>query len=114
MDDSLQQIEDYYISQGLKGEALRTALENDTNYQTLLKERKALIRNKYSITEQEEKEYLLPNEEDYKILSIIKSLENKNLSDHDKEIVKLIKTQLKDDWRTPLIERLEQLTEKYF
>lgn len=113
MDDSLQQIEDYYVARGLKGEALRAALQNDTKYQTLLKERKLIIRNKYDITEYEEKEYLLPNEEDYVILSIIKSLEDKNLSDHDKEIVELIKTQLLDDWREPLLERLKKLTQKY-
>ena len=109
MAKSLQQIEDYYLSQGLKGEALRAALEIDTKYQTLLKERKAVIRNKYDITEQEEKEYLLPLEEDYEILSIVKALENKNLSDHDREIIELIKTQLRDDWREPLLERLKQL-----
>lgn len=113
MTDSLQHIEDYYISQGLKGEALRTALENDTKYQTLLKVSKAVIRNKYDITEQEEKEYLLPNEEDYEILSTIKFLERKKLSLHDKEIINLIKTQLGDDWREPLLKRLKQLTEKY-
>lgn len=113
MTNSLQQIEDYYISQGLKGEALRTALENDARYQALLKERKAKIRNKYDITEEEEKEYLLPNEDDYKILSTVKELESKNLSDHDKEIVELIKTQLRDNWREPLFMKLKQLTEKY-
>ena len=114
MTKSLQRIEDYYLSQGLKGEALRAALESDAKYQALLKERKAVIRNKHGITEQEEKEYLLPNEEDYEILSKIKTLEDKNLSHHDKEIVELIKTQLKDDWREPLLERLRQLTQRYF
>ena len=46
MAKTLQQIDDYYLSQGLKGEALRSALENDTEHQKLLKERKAVIRNK--------------------------------------------------------------------
>lgn len=109
MAKSLQQIEDYYLSQGLKGEALRTALENDAEFQELLKDRKTAIRNKYGITEQEEKEYLLPNEEDYEILSIVKKLKDKNLSDTDREIIELIKTQLKDDWRKPLLDKLKQL-----
>ncbi|MDD5147790.1 MAG: hypothetical protein PHV63_04595 [Candidatus Daviesbacteria bacterium] len=109
MNKSLQQIADCYLSQGLKGKNLRKALENDTKYQNLLKERKSRIRNKYGITEEEEKEYLLPNEEDYEILSIVKTLENKNLSEADSEIVELIKTQLKDDWRSPLLNKLRQL-----
>ncbi len=113
MAKSLQQIDDYYLSQGLTGEALRSALEEDGEYQKLLKERKALIRNKYGITEEEEKEYLLPNEDDYEILSIIKTLENENLSENDKNVVKLIKTQLREDWREPLIDRLKEILQKY-
>lgn len=113
MAKSLQQIEDYYLSQGLDGEALRDALEKDEEYQQLLKERKAVIRNKYGITEEEEKGYVLPNEEDYEILSIVKSLENKSLSESDKEIVKLIRTQLEAEWRKPLLEKLKQLLKKY-
>ena len=62
----------------------------------------------------QEKEYLLPNEEDYEILSLIKTLESKQLPDHDKEIVEIIKTQIKDEWRKPLLEKLKQLTQKYF
>lgn len=111
--DKLQQITDYYINQGLKGEDLRKTLENDTEHQNLLKERKSRIRNKYGITEEEEKEYLLPNEEDYEILSIVKTLGNKNLSEKDKEVVELIKTQLKDDWRGPLLDKLRQFLQKY-
>lgn len=113
MAKSLQQIEDYYLTQGLKGDELRKALENDAEFQELLKERKAAVRNKFGITEEEEKEYLLPNEEDYEILSTVKSLESKNLSEHDREIVELIKTQLRAEWRKPLMERLKQLKQKY-
>ncbi len=113
MADPMQKIEDYYVSQGLKGEELRAALENDTRYQTLLKERKALIKNKFSITDQEEKDYLLPNEEDYEILSKVKFLEGKELTDHDKEILSLIKTQLKDDWRSPILDKLNEILQKY-
>lgn len=113
MAKSLQQIEDYYLRQGLRGEDLRKVLEDDTEFQQLLKERKAVIRNGYGITEEEEKKYLLPNQEDYEVLSIIKTLENKDLSDHDQETVELIKAQLTEDWRTSLLENLRKLLRKY-
>lgn len=113
MTKSLQHIEDHYLTQGLKGDTLRKALENDTEYQKLLEERKAAVRNKYDVTQQEEREYLLPNEEDYEILSTVKTLESKSLSDCDREIIELVKSQLRDDWRAPLLEKLKQLTQKY-
>lgn len=113
MAKSLQEIEDYYLSKGLKGEDLRTALDNDSEYQALLKERKSVIRNKYGITEVEEKEFILPSEEDYEILSYIKSLEMKQLTKKDKEIVKLIKSQLQADWRAPLLTKLREFVDKY-
>jgi len=74
---------------------------------------KSLIREKYGITEQEEKEFPLPEEEDYKILSLVKTLEGKNLSDFDQELIELIRTQLRDDWRQPLLDKLNQLLKKY-
>lgn len=113
MAKTLQQIEDYYVSQGLRDDALRKAIEGDKEYQALLKERKKVIRKKYNITEQEEKDYPLPNEEDYQILSTVKTLESKNLSTHDREVVELIKDQLKYDWREPLLRRLKELTKEY-
>lgn len=113
MAKSLQQIEDYYLRQGLVGADLRKALEEDIEFQELLKERKSKVQNRYGITPEEEKEYLLPNDEDYQILFTIKMLESKNLEDQDKEIIDMMKTQLREDWRTSLLERLKQLTEKY-
>lgn len=113
MTKSLQEIEDYYVRQGLKGEVLRNALNDDLEYQRLLKKRKLVIRNKYGITEAEERDYILPNEEDYQILSRVKSLDNKKLSKEDRETVEIIKSQLKDDWRAPLISKLQHLLEKY-
>lgn len=113
MAKSFQQIEDYYLRQGLKGEALRNALRNDTDYQKLLNKKKAAFKTKYGITDQEEKKYLLPLEEDYKILSIVKALENKSLSATDRELVVLIKTQLEDDWRRQLLEKLKEIQQKY-
>ena len=92
---------------------MRKTLEEDGEYQRLLQERKSRIRNKYGISREEEKEYLLPNEEDYEILSMVKLLGNKNLSDTDSQTVELIKTQLLDDWRGPLLDKLKQLLQKY-
>ena len=39
----------------------------------------------------------------------VQLLEEKDLTDHDKEIVALIKTQLKDDWRSPLLDKLKKI-----
>lgn len=113
MAKSLQQIDDYYQSLVLKGDALRKALENDKEYQSLLRAKKSVIRKKFGITKEEEKQYLLPNQEDYEILSMIKALQNKNLSLEDKEMVELIRTQLKLVWRSPLISKLRSLSKKY-
>jgi len=71
------------------------------------------LREKYGVTEQEEKMYALPKEEDYKILAIVKKLEKKSLSDIDRETISLIKTQLFDEWRKPLLDKLKQLLQKY-
>jgi hypothetical protein len=113
MAKSLQEIEDYYLSKDLKGEDLRKALEADSEYQALLKERKSKIREKYGITEEEEKEFILPNEEDYEILSGLKVLESKQLTPEDEELVRLIKSQLREDWRTPLRTKLRELISNY-
>ncbi|OGL38781.1 hypothetical protein A3J32_00655 [Candidatus Saccharibacteria bacterium RIFCSPLOWO2_02_FULL_46_7] len=40
---SLQQLQDYYVNQGLAGERLREALENDQKYQRFLEERKSKL-----------------------------------------------------------------------
>lgn len=110
---TLQEIENHYLRQGLKGEKLRQALEKDKEFQELLKQKKSTIRSKYGITENEEQIYLLPNEEDYKLLVKIKELETKSLNENDKETVKLIKSQLLVEWRKPLIEVINKLLQKY-
>jgi predicted DNA-binding protein len=46
MAKSLQEIEDYYLTKGLTGEALRKALKEDGEYQEVWKERKKQIRDK--------------------------------------------------------------------
>lgn len=110
---SLQKIEDFYLNQNIKGENLRNSLQNDEEYQKLLLEKKAIIKNKYGIDETEESNYVLPTEADYEILADIKFLEKKELSQEDVVVVKLIKTQLLDDWRSPLIQKLKKLKTKY-
>jgi len=55
------------------------------------------------------KEYLLPKKRDLIILKKIKLLEEKKLGERDREVLKLIKTQLEEDWRKPIINYLNKL-----
>ena len=64
------------------------------------------------ITAYEKKNYIFKEPRDYKILIKIKQLERKKLNKNEKEIVKLIRTQLKDDWRADLIQKLNKLLKK--
>jgi hypothetical protein len=113
MRKSLQEIEDYYMSQGLDGEDLRKALNQDKEFQEILKERKREIKNKLGISDKDEEKYLLSREEDYEILAKVRQLESKDLTDNDKEVVRLILTQLEEEWREPLLNKLNELLEKY-
>jgi len=65
------------------------------------------------IKPQDQKKYILPDEKDFLILEKIYQLEKKKLSPEDKKLVKLIRTQLEKDWRTPLVRSLDQLLKKY-
>ena len=65
------------------------------------------------ITQQDRKRYVLQEERDYKILEIIYILEGCKLSREDKKMLKLIRTQLEDDWRKPLLIFLEKFCKKY-
>jgi len=56
--------------------------------------------------------YVMADKRDYEILSKIKELEKKKLEKEDKEIIKLIKTQLERDWRKPLLVKLDKLLKK--
>jgi hypothetical protein len=113
MPKSLQQIEDYYLTQGLTGKALRKAIENDSEYQQIWRERKKLIKDKLGVSNEDEKKYVLSRQEDYEILSKVRELESKSISDVDKEFVQLIRTQLEEEWRNPLVDKLNKLLEKY-
>lgn len=113
MKKSLQQIEDFYVRRGYKKDKLRRILEKDKEYQRLLKQRKNKLSEKINVSSIEKRNYVLSTDIDFIILSKCKELEKLKLSKQDKEIVKLIRTQLKRDWRSPLINYLNKLLLKY-
>ncbi len=61
----------------------------------------------------DKKRYVLEKKGDYQILKRIYQLEKKKLSAVDKQVVKLIRTQLRHDWRMPLLRELNRLLRKY-
>lgn len=65
------------------------------------------------ITPYEKKNYVLADKEDLIILKKIKDLEKKKLSKEDKDLVKFIRTQLKKNWRLPIIRYLNRLLKRY-
>jgi len=62
---------------------------------------------------QDKKRYVLADKKDFEILEKIYKLESKSLSPEDEKLVKLARTQLERNWRTPLLEFLEKLFKKY-
>jgi len=110
---SLQKIEEYYHRHGLSGARLRKAVENDQEYMEILEKRRLCLTKKFPIKSQDKKKYNLATDEDYLIIGKIYSLENKKLSEKDKVLIKLIRTQLEHHWRTPIIRFLDQLLKKY-
>ena len=65
------------------------------------------------ITPEDKRKYVLKEKKDYTILAKVKHLEQLTLSITDKKMVQLIKTQLKKDWRTPLLKYLSCLEKRY-
>lgn len=109
---SLQGIEDFYLRLGFSGNKLRNTLEKDKEYQRLLKERRKKLTRKSKASQKEKKLYVLSTDQDFEILEKCKLLERKKLSKEDKHLVRLIKTQLKQGWRPPLVKELERLLKK--
>jgi hypothetical protein len=68
---------------------------------------------KIEITAADRKKYPLPEKRDIIILKKVKLLEKMELNKTDRDILRLIKTQLEDDWRKPLIVCLNKLLRKY-
>lgn len=110
---SLQRIMDSYIQRGYQGERLRQALLKDKVYSRLLKERQKKLTKQIKVSKAESQKYVLSVDEDYEILKKCKQLEGAKLTKADKELVKLIKTQLEHDWRGYLIKDLNRLLRKY-
>lgn len=61
----------------------------------------------------EERKYPLPTKKDFEILARIHEAEALDLTPGEKEQVAFIRTQLKEDWRTPLIEALDRILRKH-
>lgn len=71
------------------------------------------LNQKSKINKVDRTKYKLPTKKDRDILDIIYTLERLNISSSDLMVVKLIRTQLEDDWRTPLLNCLSGLLKKY-
>lgn len=110
---SLQVIEDYYYRKGLRGDKLRKATQNDREYMKILKKRWLNLTKEFSIKSQDRRKYILSTDQDYEILDKIYKLERRKLSDKDKALVRLVRTQLEHHWRTPILEFLNRLLKKY-
>jgi bifunctional DNA-binding transcriptional regulator/antitoxin component of YhaV-PrlF toxin-antitoxin module len=110
---SLMQIEDFYIQRRFTGEKLRKALKADKEYQKLLKVRRKTLGAQLGATTADRKKYVLSTDKDFEILTTCKQLQKHKLNNTEKKLVKLIKSQLEDDWRKPLIQELNLLLRKY-
>ena len=110
---SLQAIEDYYYRKGLRGDKLRKATQNDREYMRILRQRWSQLTKKFLVQSIDRKRYVLSTDQDYEILGKIYELERKRLSDKDKALVRLARTQLEHHWRTPILKFLTRLLKKY-
>jgi hypothetical protein len=68
---------------------------------------------KFKIKPRDKKKYILAKKEDYRILEMAYRLEKCRLSKYDKMLAKFVKSQLEDDWRTPLVRFTKLLLTKY-
>lgn len=64
------------------------------------------------LTSYEKRNYVMNDKADFVILGKIKELEKRGLGKADKAVLKLIRTQLKRDWRTPLVKYLDKLLKR--
>ncbi|MDD5626495.1 MAG: hypothetical protein PHW01_00555 [Patescibacteria group bacterium] len=110
---SMQAIEDFYLNLGYQGYKLRKVLKEDRHYQELLQRRKQRLTKQFQLTPLEKSKYVLATDIDFEILAQCKKLEKLHLTSGDKILVQLIKSQLEDDWRKPLLKILNQLLKKY-
>lgn len=69
--------------------------------------------NEIKITSADRKRYPLPDKSDLEILRKIKYLEKMKITKSEKDLLKLIRSQLLDNWRKPLIVILNKMIKKY-
>ncbi len=101
------------MRKGLRGQALRDAVNADERHRKLVAQRKQrLMDDRLIASVDEERRYVLSTDQDYEILNKIHQLEQRELSEADRTLVTLIRTQLEADWRTPLIRKLDELLEQ--
>ena len=74
---------------------------------------KTSVGNNIKLTPKERKRYVLGETRDYVILAKLKFLESRKLLKRDRDLLRLLRTQLERDWRKPLIKFLDQLLKKY-
>lgn len=110
---SLSAIERSYANRGYRGARLRQALGRDGGYQKLLAGRRRRLAKQLSVTPSERKRYVLSTEEDLRILASCKRLERLKLTVEERAVVRLIKTQLGHDWRTPLMRVLLKMAKRH-
>ena len=110
---SAQSIEDFYVGRGYRGDRLRKALQADKEYQETLKRKRGKLTSRVKTTRAEQQRYVLSIDTDFAILSRCKKMEKQSLSSDDRRLVRLIKSQLEQDWRKPLSAELKKLETKY-
>lgn len=103
----------HYFNRVFSGDGLRKALEADEDFKKLFSEKYGDFCERFGITDFDKKNYLISTKEDCQILYKIKELKGKNLLKEDEKILELVESQLKADWRNPLIKFLDNLLEKY-
>lgn len=111
--ESMQEIDDFYINLGYRGDKLREVLSVDKKYQKLLEEKKQKLNNTIKVSSVDRKKYVLATDVDFDILDKCKKLEKLKLSTEDRALVALVKAQLEEDWRMSLVAEINQLYKKY-
>ena len=61
------------------------------------------------LTGYEKRNYVMKDKNDFVILSKIRKLEKRKLGRKEREMIKLVRTQLKRTWRAPLIRHLDKM-----
>ena len=109
---TLSSIQDAYYRKGYRGARLRAALARNPAYRRLV----TVLRTESgarSASRRELGRYVLSEAQDMDILQLVKRLERRHLSASERAILRLIRTQLEADWRTPLLRFLRTLDRKY-